>query len=74
MREREVVCAFFVHPVTAPGMFGGETTLNAEKFDGLKMFTGIEPGFLLIQYRGREAGIPIANCRSLVWLDAPPSL
>lgn len=67
MRKRKVLSAFFIHSLTAPGAFGGETTLNGEKQDGIEMYTGIEPGFLTVFFRGKEIGIPIANCRTLVW-------
>ncbi len=67
MKKRKVICVFFVNSITAPGALGGEMTLNAERFDGIEMFTGVEPGFLVVLYRGKEIGIPLANVKSLVW-------
>lgn len=67
MKLRKVISVFFIHAVYGPGALGGETTLNAEKQEGIELYTGIEPGFLTVFYRGKEIGIPIANCKSLVW-------
>lgn len=67
--KKKVITVFFINPVTAPGVLGGETGLNGEKQEGIEMHTGVEPGFLTVNYRGKEIGIPIANCKSIVWAD-----
>ena len=55
----------------AAGSFplAGDQTLNAEKHNGIEMWTGVEPGFLTVYYQQREVGIPLANIKSLVWAD-----
>ncbi len=73
MAKRKVISVFFSESVTAPGVFGGEMTLNAEKLEGVEMYTGIEPGMLVVLCRGKEIGIPIANIRSLMW-ETPSSV
>lgn len=65
MKRREVLYAFFVTSLMTP--LGGDTSINPENHPGVKMYTGIEPGFLTVFYLGKEVGIPIANCRTLVW-------
>lgn len=71
--KRKVIVAFLKDSVNAPGAgVGGDTTLNAERHDGMEMYTGIEPGFLMVYHRKVEFGVPLSNVRSLVWEPAEP--
>lgn len=65
--KKKVISVFFKDTITAPPVFGGESTLNADKWPGVEMHTGEEPGFLTVKYNDREIGVPLSNCKSLVW-------
>ena len=67
--KRKVITVFFREALTTPPL-GGERGLNAEKFVGIELYTGVEPGFLTINYLGKEVGVPLANVKDLLWEKA----
>ena len=63
----KVKSVFFIEPLTAPGAFGSEISLSEDRYKGVEMYTGEEPGMLVIHYRNQKIGTSIHNCRSLIW-------
>lgn len=61
----EVNFAFFQSAISAPGIFPGEITLSKVKHSGIKMH--LEPGMLIVFYKGQKIGIPTMNIKSLVF-------
>jgi hypothetical protein len=65
MKKKVLVASLREAAGTYP--IAGEVTLNSEKQPDIEMWTGIDGGFLTVYYRNMELGVPLSNCKSLVW-------
>lgn len=69
--KRRVKFVALINSIQAPPHIVGELTLGVkDKQPGIEMWTGIEPGFVTIFYKGGEIGVPMANVRDVIWEKA----
>lgn len=65
MTKRKITYASFQSAVTAPGAFGGLSSLSTEKQSGIEMY--LDQGVLMVHYKTHDIGIPLTNIKALVF-------